>query len=51
VRANGVDLCVDSFGEREDPALLLIMGSSASMDWWEDEFCERLAAGGRFVVR
>ena len=27
------------------------MGSGASMDWWEDEFCERLAAGGRFVVR
>ena len=27
------------------------MGSSASMDWWEEEFCERLAAGGRFVVR
>jgi pimeloyl-ACP methyl ester carboxylesterase len=21
------------------------------MDWWEDEFCERLAAGSRFVVR
>ncbi len=21
------------------------------MDWWEDEFCDRLAAGGRFVVR
>ena len=21
------------------------------MDWWEDEFCESLAAGGRFVVR
>jgi pimeloyl-ACP methyl ester carboxylesterase len=27
------------------------MGWSASMDWWEDEFCERLAGGGRFVVR
>jgi pimeloyl-ACP methyl ester carboxylesterase len=27
------------------------MGSSASMDWWEDEFCERLAAGSRFVIR
>jgi len=51
LRANGVDLCVDSFGDPGDPALLLIMGSSASMDWWEDEFCERLAAGGRFVVR
>jgi pimeloyl-ACP methyl ester carboxylesterase len=21
------------------------------MDWWEDEFCERLAAGPRFVIR
>src|SRR5689334_11992834 len=27
------------------------MGSGASMDWWEDELCERLAAGRRFVVR
>jgi len=27
------------------------MGMSASMDWWETEFCERLAAGGRFVIR
>ena len=34
-----------------DPAILLIMGSSASMDWWEDDFCERLADGRRFVVR
>ena len=51
VNANGVDLCVDSFGDPDDPGILLIMGSSGSMDWWEDEFCERLAAGGRFVVR
>ena len=51
VRANGVDLCTETFGSRRDPAILLIMGSSASMDWWEDEFCERLAAGPRFVVR
>jgi pimeloyl-ACP methyl ester carboxylesterase len=51
VQANGVDICVDSFGDPGDPAVLLIMGSSAPMDWWEDELCERLAAGGRFVVR
>jgi pimeloyl-ACP methyl ester carboxylesterase len=51
VPANGVELCVDSFGDPADPAILLIMGSSASMDWWEPELCERLAAGGRFVVR
>ena len=51
VQANGVDLCVETFGDATHPAILLIMGSSASMDWWEDEFCERLAAGSRFVIR
>ncbi len=51
VQANGVDICVQTFGDPTDPVVLLVMGSSASMDWWEDEFCESLAAGGRFVVR
>jgi pimeloyl-ACP methyl ester carboxylesterase len=51
VHANGVQLCAETFDERGGPAILLIMGSSASMDWWEDEFCERLAAGSRYVVR
>jgi pimeloyl-ACP methyl ester carboxylesterase len=51
VQANGVALCVQEFGAPTDPALLLIGGAAASMDWWEDEFCERLAAGGRRVVR
>ncbi len=47
----GADLCVHTFGRDEDPAILLIGGMNASMDWWEDEFCARLAAGGRFVIR
>src|SRR5436309_2177193 len=51
VQVNGVDLCVETFGDPADPAILLIMGGGASMDWWEDEFCERLAAGLRFVIR
>lgn len=49
--ANGVDLCVQMFGEPADPAILLISGAECSMDWWEDEFCELLAAGRRFVIR
>src|SRR5690348_18492069 len=48
---NGIELCADTFGEPSDPALLLIAGGASSMDWWEDEFCRRLAAGGRFVIR
>lgn len=51
VHVNGVDLCVECIGDPADLPILLIMGSSASMDWWEDEFCGRLVAGGRFVVR
>jgi pimeloyl-ACP methyl ester carboxylesterase len=51
VRANGVDLCVETFGDPVAPAILLISGAAASMDWWDAEFCRRLAAGGRFVIR
>jgi pimeloyl-ACP methyl ester carboxylesterase len=51
VAANGVDLCVETFGDPAGPAILLISGGASSMDWWEEDFCERLAAGPRFVVR
>jgi pimeloyl-ACP methyl ester carboxylesterase len=51
IRTNGVDLCAESFGDPGDPPILLIMGIGASMLWWDEEFCRRLAAGGRFVVR
>lgn len=51
VVANGVALCVQTFGDPESPAILLIGGAATSMDWWEDEFCERLASGPRFVIR
>jgi pimeloyl-ACP methyl ester carboxylesterase len=51
VRVNGVELCVETFGDRDDPAILLMMGRAGSMDFWENDFCRRLAAGGRFVIR
>jgi pimeloyl-ACP methyl ester carboxylesterase len=51
IEANGVTLCVDTTGDAADPAILLISGMGASMDWWEEGFCQRLAAGGRFVIR
>jgi pimeloyl-ACP methyl ester carboxylesterase len=51
VRVNGVDLCVEEFGDPGDPAVLLIGGAASSMDWWEDAFCARIAAGGRRVIR
>lgn len=51
VEANGVALCVETFGAAADPAILLVHGASASMLWWERELCDRLAAGGRHVIR
>jgi pimeloyl-ACP methyl ester carboxylesterase len=51
VRTNGVDICVETFGDPADPPILLIMGGASSMDWWEDGFCERLMSGGRFIIR
>jgi pimeloyl-ACP methyl ester carboxylesterase len=51
VRANGVDLCVETFGDPANAAILLIAGAASSMLSWEDDFCERLAAGSRLVIR
>jgi pimeloyl-ACP methyl ester carboxylesterase len=51
MRVNGVDLCVQPLGTDTDPPILLIMGMAASLDFWEDELCDRLVAGGRFVIR
>jgi pimeloyl-ACP methyl ester carboxylesterase len=48
---NGAELCVDTTGDPADPAVLLIMGAAGSMDRWEEPFCVRLAAAGRYVVR
>lgn len=51
IEANGVELCTDAVGHPGNPPVLLVMGMSASMVWWEDEFCARLAQGRRFVIR
>ncbi|MEU5890577.1 alpha/beta fold hydrolase [Streptomyces sp. NPDC047461] len=48
---DGAELCVETFGDRADPAIVLIAGSAASMLWWDAELCERIAVRGRFVVR
>jgi len=49
VNANGVALGIDSFGDDDIPLVLLAGGTT--MLSWPDALCERLAAGGRRVVR
>src|SRR5215475_6723087 len=44
-------LWTERFGDPADPAVLLIMGTSAQAIGWPDELVEILAAGGRQVIR
>jgi pimeloyl-ACP methyl ester carboxylesterase len=46
IKVNGVELCVETFGNPADPPLLLI---GVTMLSWPDELCTALA--GRYVVR
>jgi pimeloyl-ACP methyl ester carboxylesterase len=50
-KANGLELCYDTFGDRHAPPLLLIMGLGAQMILWDDGFCAALADRGFFVIR
>lgn len=51
VHANDIDIAYDTFGDRSDPPMVLIMGLSSQMVIWDDEFCRRLAGRGYWVVR
>ncbi len=51
VASGDAELSTESFGRPGDPAVLLVHGQMASMLWWPEELCRRLAAGGRFVIR
>jgi pimeloyl-ACP methyl ester carboxylesterase len=51
VRVGEVELCHETFGERDHPALLLVMGLATQMLGWHEDFCAELAARGFFVVR
>ncbi|MFJ8583758.1 alpha/beta fold hydrolase [Streptomyces sp. NPDC093595] len=49
INANGITLGIESFGDDDAPLVLLAGGTT--MLSWPDALCERLAAGGRRVVR
>jgi pimeloyl-ACP methyl ester carboxylesterase len=50
-KANGIDICYETFGNSSDPALLLVMGLGAQMILWDEAFCEQIASRGFQVIR
>jgi pimeloyl-ACP methyl ester carboxylesterase len=51
VRANGIDLHYDTFGDADAPPMVLIMGLASQMIAWDEAFCGALAARGFRVIR
>ena len=51
VTANGIEICTEAFGDPAHPPVLLIMGATGQSIYWEDEFCQGLVAGDRYVLR
>jgi pimeloyl-ACP methyl ester carboxylesterase len=51
IRVNGLEIATEAFGDPTHSPVLLIMGAMASMLWWPEGFCERLANHGRYVIR
>ena len=50
-RVGDVELCYETFGERSNPTVLLVMGLATQMLGWREDFCAELAARGFHVVR
>jgi pimeloyl-ACP methyl ester carboxylesterase len=51
IAANGIELEYDEHGSAADPPILLIMGLSAQMTAWDDDFVATLAGRGFRVIR
>lgn len=51
VLASGIEICYETFGDADDPAVLLVMGLGGPMGWWSADFCENLRRRGFFVLR
>jgi pimeloyl-ACP methyl ester carboxylesterase len=51
VKANGIDIAYEEFGEARAPAILLIMGLGTQLVAWPEPFCKGLADRGFRVIR
>ncbi|MGH7788749.1 MAG: alpha/beta fold hydrolase [Candidatus Binatia bacterium] len=51
LKANGIEIEYEEFGDRHAPPVLLIMGLGSQMILWREDFCTALAARGHRVIR
>ena len=51
IAANGIEIEYETFGDADDPTMLLVCGYTAQMSQWDPALCAQLAASGFHVVR
>jgi pimeloyl-ACP methyl ester carboxylesterase len=51
LKANGIEIEYETFGDPESTPLLLIGGLGSQLLSWDEEFCEQLRDRGFFVIR
>lgn len=51
VTDDNVSLYTESFGNPAHEPIVLVMGAMSSAVWWPEDFCARLAAMDRYVIR
>jgi pimeloyl-ACP methyl ester carboxylesterase len=51
IASNGIHIEYETFGDKSDPALLLIIGLGCQLIYWDDPLCRKLAENGHFVIR
>src|SRR3954466_95162 len=46
----GIELCYQTYGDPADEPMIMVMGLSSPMIWWDPELCSMLARRGYFVI-
>jgi pimeloyl-ACP methyl ester carboxylesterase len=51
IKANGLDICYETFGEASNPAVLFVMGLGGQMIGWPDRYMQGVSEAGYHVIR
>ena len=51
ITVDDVKLYTESFGSKDNPVILLVAGATVSMLYWDEDFCQRLADKGFYIIR
>lgn len=51
IQSHGLELCIQTFGLKEDPCIILISGAAGQSILWNQILCQNLAKAGYFVIR